>query len=366
MKLLSTYYDNTAFNEVKENLDKTHDDYASLALLEHDIHIREKPYYADIALWDNTEETLLVIHGWECNVENYPIDRYMPIGVEAIPKEFLGDGHTRFISLVAMNFNTPKIGSNGILEMQFGLTNVDIEGIEYKTYVPSLTEGGSTDFGEIQEIKHWENMLDKHMTVIPSDGFSTLLNPFTKNQYYSFNKTDNIFYIPSPFTKFMNKNPIFFTENPDESNPSCLLNMDGKGETKKILDQLTVNIGNDDWKTGMTIENGSGITNAPAAQCTWMYCVKEGYETNPIFGQGCWYIPTIGEWCILMGYRQAINNSLYKIQTTYRMGVTNLGNISNSWSCSRVNNNNTCLMAHQHGTIYVYNKNSSARAMLLV
>ena len=247
--------------------------------------------------------------------------------------------------------------------MQCGLNGSEVEGIEYKNYFPFINNDGTTNFGDVQEIKFWG--IVSNNTISPSDSFGTLLNPFTKNQYYQYNNY-NYNYIPSPFTKYMNKNQLFFTENPDTEHPSCLLNFDGKNETEKMLNQLNNNIGNDEWKSNETIENINDTTHSPAIQTTWMYCVKEGYENNPIFGQGCWYIPTITELIILMGYRQAINNSLFQIQNTYGIRITNLGNTSNSWSSNRYSTNLTLIFYHQSGQINRYNGYCSTRTMILV
>ena len=319
MKLLTTYSDNAAFEEEKNNLEENND-YAALAIEERDVHVKEIPYMVDIALWDNTNQEVLMIRGWEYDTNVYPTDRYTPIGVEVIPRSHMDDGHARIMSLVYMRHDTPKIGGEHD-NLMFGMQNQNIDSLILKNYLPFINESGTTDFGEYQEVKQWGTS-DINVKILPSDNYETYKNPFTKQQYYYYNtpNKDNlkINYIPSPYTSIMTKNDIFFTENTNESNPSCLLNFDGKGETAKILNQLAINLGNEDWKTGTTIPSTTSETLgwdkiAPAAQCCWMYCVDEKYKDNPIFGQGQWYLPTVGELCYLIARLKAIFNTLTHI-----------------------------------------------------
>lgn len=223
-----------------------------------------------------------------------------------------------------MRYDTPKIGGNA-QNMYCGLYNQTIEGLVYKKYAPYINQSGTTEFGDTQEIKGWYDVTSPN-DYFPSDSFTALTNPFTKNQGY-YNNNTSFYYYTSPYDKNMNKNPIFFTENPTSENPSCLINMDGKGETAKILAQLAINIGNEDWKQGDTITNATGSTSAPAAQCCWMYSTV---GTN----KGDWYLPTIGELAYACARKKAIDASITQINSV--LGNTDAKTLSTSyhWSSS--------------------------------
>lgn len=325
MKVLSNFKLTSKYKSVKKEL-LSYDHYASLTKDDKLVHIGDiLPEMTNIAIWDNTEENTFLINAREYDLDVYPEDRYLVIGVEAIPKEHVDGVHTKIISLRCMNNNTPKIGGNVQNHLYFGLYNVPIDGMEKKSYAPKINEGDTIEFGTVQEIKEFTDLslrtryehLCRELFDASLVTYNMVNNPFAlDNQGYVLNPYGTqlpYVLIPSPFDKNMDKNPIFFTENPDTEHPSCLLNFDGKGETEKILNQLNVNIGNDDWKNNETIENAYSTTNAPIVQCTWMYCVKEGYETNPIFGQGCWYIPTIGELAYYLVRENLIANTILHI-----------------------------------------------------
>lgn len=313
MKILSTYSDNADFNRNKSNLEETYEDYIALAVKEQDIHLKEIPDLLDIALWDNTNEELVMVHAWEYTLDDFPKEKYMPIGVEIIPKSHMTDGHARLISLSYMRCDTPKVGGNK-QNICIGLGNERVEGIGYKNYFPNIKENNSWEFGDVQEIKEWSPM--GNFCQVPTDKNHTKMNPFTINQGYYFAGSETKVF-PSPYTKSMAKNSIFFSENTDINHPSVLLDFDGKGTNNKILNHIYNNLGNDDWKSGTTVDNISGSTNAPSCQCCWMYCVKEGYETNSIFGQGCWYQPTFAELCYLIARLVAYNNTISTLNSIY-------------------------------------------------
>ena len=325
MKKLTKFELTSEFEDNKDLL-QTYEDYAALTEDERKVYFKEIPDMVDIALWDNTEEKLLMIRGYEYTAEQYPTNRYTPIGVEVIPKSHMDDGHARIMSLKIMNPNDPNKGAY-LMNACFGMYNQEIEGIEYKYYVPYINEIGTENFGIYQEVKGFHfldsndsmSFFEIQYTIDYSD-LIEINNPFTKNQGYSTIKEyyPNFVLAPSPYNKFMGKNPIFFTENSDISKQSILLDFDGKDKTNKILAQLNKNLGNEDWKTGDTIPNTTSETLgwdkiAPPAQCCWRYCVDEKYKDNPIFGQGQWYLPTVGEMCYIMARVVAINNTLERI-----------------------------------------------------
>ena len=356
MQLLLSYSDNTTFEVDKKKLEDTYDDYAALVVEEREVHVKEIPNMVDIALWDATEEKILMIRGWDYNADAYPLDRYTPIGVEVIPRSHMDDGYARIMSLVYMRYDTPKVGGEK-QNMVWGMNRGDIEDYEMRMYAQAINENGTNDFGETQEIKRWFNVTNE-FKYLPSDAFTGLTNPFTKNQGYFYNNRPTSNFCPSPYSANMLANPIYFTENLDTDNPSLFLDFDGKGKTKKILDQLTVNIGNEDWKTGETIENATGTTNAPAAQCCWMYSTV-GTK------QGDWYLPSLSELIYICARQNAIINSINAVKGNVSSLATFIDYL---WSSNSTSNTQSLYFFFNDGYYSTITRNSSyqVRAFCLV
>ena len=320
MKKLANFELTSSFEDKKEEL-QNYDFYAALTVEDRLVHLKEEyPDMVDIALWDNTEEKLFMIRGWEYTANKYPFDRYTPIGVEVIPSSHMDDGHARIMSLKLMSADSPIVGSSEFdAQNIYGLFDSHIENIELKSYVPYIADN-SQNFGNIEEIKGWEEVVNTYNTeyLLPNDVNKDIIYPFNKKYGYYYNEYYNNIFLSSVYSIDMNKNPLFFTENPDAEHPSCLLNFDGKGETAKILNQLAINLGNEDWKTGTTIPSYTSETLgwdkiAPPIQSSWMYCIDEKYKDNPIFGQGQWYVPTIGEVAYVGCRYKAIMMTLFQI-----------------------------------------------------
>lgn len=357
MKLLSSYSDDAAFEVDKPNLEQN-SSYAALAVKEKNVHVKEVPNMVDIAIYDNVNEEILLIRGWEYNDKTYPTDRYTPIGVEVIPRNHMDDGYARIMSLNYMRYDTPKVGGGG-MNMMFGLFNLPIEGIEYKTFVPCLNEEGNTDLGEVQEIKRWvgSDLGFKYFST-EDDKIENryIKNPFTKNEaYYVYKGSTNENLIPSPYTQNMMKNPIFYTENPTSSQPSLIIDMDGKEKSEKIINQLAVNLGNEDWKTGDTIPSTTSETLdysmiCPPVQCCWMYSTV---GTN----QGDWYLPSIGELSYLVARKIAIQNSINQIQLFIKNIAIDFS-YNEIVSSSSYNNITILSVLQQNGNMNPRNRNS--------
>lgn len=321
MKKLANFELTSSFEDKKEEL-HNYDFYAALTLDDRLVHLKEEyPDLVDIALWDNTNEEILMIRGYEYTAKKYPTDRYTPIGVEVIPKSHMDDGHARIMSLKLMSADSPINGTNEIEAQNiYGLYDSHIDNIEFKTYVPYIADN-SQNFGNIEEIKGWENIDAYNVEfLLPSDvkNSNYIVYPFNDKYSYYYNEYQDSRFLPCMYDINMGKNPIFFTENQNAENPSCLLNFDGKGETAKILNQLAVNLGNEDWKTRTTIPSYTSETLgwdkiAPPIQSSWMYCIDEKYKDNPIFGQGQWYVPTIGEVAYIGCRYMAIMMTIFQI-----------------------------------------------------
>ena len=345
MKKLTKFELTSEFEDNKVLL-QTYEDYAALTEDERKVYFKEIPDMVDIALWDNTDGETVIVSGYDYNDGRYPTDRYTPIGVVVIPKNHIDNIHSKIMSLKYMDYNYPIIGNDNV-SMQFGLMNQAIEGMNYPSYVGAINESGTTEFGEEQEIKYWAVPDGYDRARFPSDAFTDILNPFAKNQGYGTNR----FYhplLPSPYLTDMRKNELYNMENPNTLQPCLNVNMDGKEESNKILNQLAVNIGNENWKTGTTIPPTTSETLdwsmvCPPVQCAWMYCIDENYKNNPIFGQGQWYIPTIAEMGYVMSRYNAINNTLNHIEEIIGNTTFPLSGINHTTISLQPNNTMWCL-----------------------
>lgn len=350
MKTLVNFESNSEFESNKNELDNL-SDYAALSEQEREVHVKEIPNMVDIALWDATEENILMICGWDYNAYTYPLDRYTPIGVEVIPRNHMEDGKSRILALKWMNHVTPKIGSLTKQFIAWGMYNYQIENFRYGSVLPCINDEGSDNFGETQEIKRWVDTFQHNIIYFSSDSYANkanLANPFTNGEYYSHPHDESYVYLPSPYIQNMTKNPIFYTEYYEESNSSILLNMDGKGETEKILNQIEKN-GNTEWKMSESIENeGHSNMIAPAAQCCWLYSTV---GTN----QGDWYLPTFGELVYTISRRGAINNSLAQINRVQNSLAINL-DYGSLYCSSLYNMSNAYTIDLLYGNVKIYGK----------
>lgn len=153
MKKLTNFGLTSEFENDKEILD-SYPDYAALTKDEDKVHFKELPDMVDIALWDNTETKVILIRGWEYNGEDYPTDRYTPIGVEVVPKIHAYDLKSRIMSLKYMRHDTPMVGGE-LDNLYWGLFEEEIENMEYKSYIPSIKSSGVVDFSKEQTIIGW-------------------------------------------------------------------------------------------------------------------------------------------------------------------------------------------------------------------
>lgn len=308
MKNLVNFESNSEFESAKTELDNF-SDYAALSEQEREVHVKELPYMADIAIWDEIDEKAFMVRGYEYNADDYPFDRYKPFGVEVIPKSHVDGIHSKLISIACMDCDKPMYGGTG--SPYFGANNPSFGSnskpseIQFDTEIPYINESGTTNFGYVQKIKGLYQISDtEHVCAFSGDDYTDIAehisNPFTKNEsYYS----EMRFFIPSPYNIHNGINDIFY------SNPT-LARQNGKELTELILYYY----GNDEsWKENdRVINQGNAIYN-PACRCAWMYCLDVNYKNNPIFGQGRWYIPTLGELAYACARKKAINASMKKI-----------------------------------------------------
>lgn len=312
MKTLVNFESNSEFESNKNELDNF-SDYAALSEQEREVHVKELPYMADIALWDKTDEKAFMVRGYEYNEDDYPTDRYFPFGVEVIPKSHIDGIHTKLISITCMDCDRPIWGGTGSIYFGaknpcFGSNSKPSE-IEFDTEIPYINESGTTNFGYAQEIKGISTI--SNTCSFSGDDYTSLThhisNPYTKNEGYYSDEID--FFIPSPYNMYNGINETYYSIS------SVLTKQNGKELTELILNHLDSDDGS--WKNESTVINQGNAIYNPACRCAWLYCLDYQYKDNPIFGQGCWYIPTLGELAYACARKKAINVSLEKISQAF-------------------------------------------------
>ena len=258
---------------------------------------------ADICVVENETLNKYIVDGNGYSLDLFPLEQYTPIGVVVVPASHTDDGTARVISLASMYFNNPDNGkTEGHAGIAWGGYNSDISTLQNLTQQPCISTDIRNITAETQSIVEWSN-IDSEDSYLPSDYFNSYPNPYDEGTYYWTGTTTSTFKaMPSPYLTGGLKNEIYH----DTSNTaSVLADMDGKGNTEKIL--AVDNGGSTDWQTAAKITN-TGYTGTihPAAQCCWRY---HTIGTN----QGDWYLPAVGELGYLAARWKAINNSIDKL-----------------------------------------------------
>lgn len=219
-----------------------------------------------------------------CNVGDYLYSDYTvsatldtsktAIGVCVIPTNTLPDGRARFISLKAMNCDTPDTGSATLSTIKWGYC--------------SFGQSGPSGYDN-PELKNY----NKVVTVV--DGSSTLGvydNGYLMGSDGTYERTPHC---PSPFSNFAAYSDTTATKY------NALSDFDGYGNTQKIL--TVCDSYGTSWRTDSTISNSSGKSNYPAAQCCWRYSTSGT-------SQGQWYLPSMGELGFLYEIKSAISDKI--------------------------------------------------------
>ena len=258
---------------------------------------------ADIAIYDNVKQEIIIGEGELYSKELFPLVRYTPIGVVVVPASHAPNGRARIISLAAMDCSNPDNGdSEGHYNMFWGNANEELSNLlPFHSNIPYINEANTINFGDEQTIKGYA----LGGGYVSSDYYNDnnpnrMQNPFMTDEYYYFNNV-SYYYFPSPYLENNMPNPIYR----DTSNSNVLSDFNGKGNTDIIIN--LANKYSTDWQTASTIQNSNrNKYNYPPAQCCWRY---HTVGTN----QGDWYLPSAGELAYLCARRKAIDTSIQKI-----------------------------------------------------
>lgn len=307
----------------------------------------EEANYADICFYDKENDNKIIVSPSEINSTDYPLSRFTPIGVVAVPSSHTDEKRPRIISLKDMDDENPDNGSNstnGIPTIYWGNDN-GLEVLPYKDKFPQLFELAqdsevSYDYGTECEL--------------PSDLETNFPNPLNSNEWFVHTR----YAMCSPYKEDGSKEPRYFDSS---ETANVLADFDGKSNTELILAED--NSISTDWQTAETVNKMSWYVHN-AAQCTWRYHT-DGTK------QGDWYLPSAGELGYATVRKVSINNSINLIRNIYSssFGVgINIDNSPHYWTSTQESEEYAVLVDFDWNNVYGYSKTSyyHARAFLKI
>ena len=273
----------------------------------------------DICLYDIAQNNLFIVSG-EFNRIDFPAQKYMPVGVVAVPgiHNIYGENTCGIISLTEMSCTTPILGTENVESMYFG---------EQKDY----------------PTQNYNVVVIKDSDTLKTNGFGYL----SKNGAY----VATTLKIPDPYNDNMTRNPDYY--NITVSAYNAMSDFAGQNNTNVILGVRGVK-NYESWAPVSTTAN-----NYPAVSCCDMY-------TPHGTTQGQWYLPSAGEWGYITSKWNIIQKGLNKIITNYSIG-TPLADNASYWTSSEHSGKNTRYVHTNNGMGHMA-KNSGARvrAMMIV
>lgn len=255
----------------------------------------------------------------------YPIDTYVPIGIEVINNQFTDDGTSRILSMVNMSRLNPENGTIQDEEIKFGLENSTANGMECNIYIPTIDEDNNFFI--------WGNIFDGNNIYFPSSYFS--------KKYSDNSMRPEALFAPYPYDEKFNMHYEY---------GNMLEKLNGHEWTEKLLKQLSINR-NEENNENETIEDLSNKTNAPALECIFNF--------NPINkGKGLWYMPNAAEWCHVLAKLYEINlviKLLIKKEPLLTDKITIIKN-KEYWTSSIINEELTSVIHFGCGQLMTMNK----------
>ena len=257
----------------------------------------EEANYADICFYDKEKDNKIIVETESFDASNFPLSRFTPIGIVAVPSSHTDEQRPRIVSLAEMNYNTPDSGS--VTEYQ----NIYWGGREYEVtdlptkdqfpYLSSLTENGTVKY-------------NTEYCYLPSDNFSARTeNPLNSLEYFYYSGSLYNF-MCSPYKEDGSKEERYFESS---NTGNVLADFDGKANTEKILAED--NSYSTDWQTAITISNSSSSQFIhTAARCCWRFHT-DGTK------QGDWYLPSEGELGYALARKGSINLAINTLNTKY-------------------------------------------------
>lgn len=318
-----------------------------------------------MAFYDKDEDSVIIVSKNNWNITDYPVDKFVPIGVVVVPgtHNVYGDGSCGVISLKNMSYKTPQEGSN-----KYNLyNNNDEDGVGIRwgqgdmNTIPSLH-----NFTQICQVTQslGESLGDSEGNIvgqgnnvyIPSDFFSKngYQCPHDKNVYYN-KYNSNSSGAPSPYFTDDSRNPHYYQKTPPSSEDNALSDFNGRYNTQ-ILCSLAIT--QEDWKTASEIINDYNNGYSPAACCCWRYHTNGTQE-------GDWYLPSMGELGYIVARCTKVDEAISLILNNYgsNLGIPFINNDIVSyciyWSSSH-GINSYARWINSNGYAYLQNKSTGS------
>lgn len=296
----------------------------------------------DYCLYDKTNDKLVLVNQDKWSIDDYPTDKYEPIGIVVVPSSHnvYGNGCCGVMSLKEMNCDTPSTGGTSIQGMRWGLQYTDISGLPDLGQVPTGNTADGIPTGSDNE------------GYLPSDKFSGTQCAHDTDVYYYSSRDP----VPSPYLTDGSRNSGYYQTSSPSSSSNALADFDGIGNTAKIITQR----GTKDYNSWTPTSDSAA--DYPAASCCDMF-YTEGTS------QGDWYLPACGELGYIMPPFNKINEAIGKMLTAYGSSVgVKLNTDESYWSSTVDNATNARLVYTRTGSAYSSYKNyhTSVRAFLRV
>ena len=314
-----------------------------------------------IVLWDDDEGKRVYVLPSEYNGSDYPLSRYTPEGIVAIPEQFTPDGRAVMMSLVNMSCTSPETGK------------ASNDAVWYNDYADIyLRWGGYSNendewiYEDIQELVNLGTR--KNVFVLPDGSVKggNIWGYLPSDSYHSSfadSEEDNAaddgthwynglsdYRLPSPFDSQYGHNPLYGFDSKDHQK-SFLSDLDGYANTQVLLNREAYQ---PDWETDseiVNIGNGDFREHHPAALCCARYHVGSTEA-------GDWYLPAIGELGCVMPRFSLIQAALQAVANVDASLAVPLDESHFYWSSSEFRQDYAYLLYTYFGYVNYNNKYS--------
>ena len=266
----------------------------------------ENANYADICFYDKENDNKIIVDAESFDASSFPLSRFTPIGIVAVPSSHTDEGRPRIVSLAVMDTSTPDSGTVNY--------NDYIDWGGYRYIVTDLPTKG--------QYPHLSNLSEDGIVnystggcYLPADAWSGYTNNPLNSLEGFYENSDYSIRMCSPYKEDGSKEERYFDTS---ITGNVLADFNGKANTEKILAED--NSYSTDWQTATTIagkfEDNYKYVH-PAAQCCWRFHT-DGTQ------QGDWYLPSCGELGYAYARRNLIDLSISYLNNIYNtiIGIT--------------------------------------------